>query len=203
GGQEAGEWASKLAIEALTEAVRAYADQMNQGKRVVGLSELLERAFALAQRRVVREPGRKGMATTLTALLLQDWNREGRVAHLGDSRAYRIGPEGVRQITQDHTWVAEQVRLGLLSPEEAKRHPFRNLLTRAIGLAAHEAKPDLYPLRLLPGEGVVLATDGFYTAVPEEGWRFGRNLQADLEALAALARGGRDNLTALAIREEA
>ncbi|MGQ9511370.1 MAG: PP2C family protein-serine/threonine phosphatase, partial [Thermaceae bacterium] len=193
----------KLAIEALTEAVRAYADQMNQGKRVVGLSELLERAFALAQRRVVREPGRKGMATTLTALLLQDWNREGMVAHLGDSRAYRIGPEGVRQITQDHTWVAEQVRLGLLSPEEAKRHPFRNLLTRAIGLAAHEAKPDLYPLRLLPGEGVVLATDGFYTAVPEEEWRFGRNLQADLEALAALARGGRDNLTALAIREEA
>ncbi|MGQ9753993.1 MAG: PP2C family protein-serine/threonine phosphatase [Thermaceae bacterium] len=206
GGQEAGEWASKLAIEALTEAVRAYTDQMNQGKRVVGLSELLERAFALAQRRVVREgdkPGRKGMATTLTALLLQDWNREGMVAHLGDSRAYRIGPEGVWQITQDHTWVAEQVRLGLLSPEEAKRHPFRNLLTRAIGLAAHEAKPDLYPLRLLPGEGVVLATDGFYTAVPGEEWRFGRNLQADLEALAALARGGRDNLTALAIREEA
>ncbi|KGQ21637.1 PP2C family protein-serine/threonine phosphatase [Thermus filiformis] len=206
GGQEAGEWASKVAIEALTEAVRAYVDQANGGRRVVGLPEVLERAFALAQRRVLKEgekPGRKGMGTTLTALLLADWSREGVVAHIGDSRAYRLTREGVRRITQDHSWVAEQVRMGLLSPQEAERHPFRNLLTRAIGL--EEAKADLYPLRLLPGEGVLLTTDGLYTLVPEEEWRFGRDLQADLEALAALAlrRGGGDNLTAVAVREEA
>ncbi len=206
GGQEAGEWASKVAIEALTEAVRAYVDQVNQGRRVVGFAELLDRAFALAQRRVLREgekPGRKGMGTTLTAFLLADWSREGVVAHIGDSRAYRLMPDGVRRITEDHSWVAEQVRMGLLSPQEAERHPFRNLLTRAIGL--QEAKADLYPVRLLPGEGVLLATDGLYTLVPEEEWRFGRDLQADLEALAALAlrRGGGDNLTAVAVREEA
>ncbi|WP_234553754.1 PP2C family protein-serine/threonine phosphatase [Thermus caliditerrae] len=205
GGMEAGEWASKLAIEALSEAARTYAEHLRSGRPAVGLARVMEKAFQLAQRRVEKEaekPGRKGMGTTLTALLYADWLKEGVVGHIGDSRAYHFGPRGLRRLTEDHSWVAERVREGVLTPTEAERHPYRNVLTRALGLP--EARFDLLEVRLAPGEGVLLVTDGLYGLVPEEEWLLGKDLQGSLEALVAeaLRRGGDDNVTAVALRVE-
>lgn len=205
GGMEAGEWASKLAIEALSEAARAYAEHLRGGRPAVGLSRVMEKAFALAQRRVEREaekPGRRGMGTTLTAFLYADWLKEGVVGHIGDSRAYLFGPPGFRRLTEDHSWVAERLKEGVLTPTEAERHPYRHVLTRALGLP--EARVDLKGVRLSPGEGVLLVTDGLYGLVPEEEWTLGKDLQGSLEALLseALRRGGDDNVTAVALRVE-
>ncbi|GLV47747.1 serine/threonine phosphatase [Thermus sp. LT1-2-5] len=205
GGLEAGEWASKVAIEALSEAVRAYAEHLRTGRPAVGLPKVMEKAFALAQKRVEKEaekPGRKGMGTTLTAFLYADWLKEGVVGHIGDSRAYLLGLGGLRRLTEDHSWVAERLKEGILTPTEAERHPYRHVLTRALGLP--EARFDLIPVRLAPGEGVLLATDGLYGLVPEVEWKLGKDLQGSLEALLAeaLRRGGDDNVTAVALRVE-
>jgi protein phosphatase len=205
GGMEAGEWASKVAIEALSQAARAYAEHLKGGRSAVGLPRVMEKAFTLAQRRVEGEAerlGKRGMGTTLTALLYADWLKEGVVGHIGDSRAYRFGPQGLSRLTEDHSWVAERVREGVLTPTEAERHPYRHVLTRALGLP--EARFDLLPVRLLPGEGVLLVTDGLYGLLPEEEWLLGKDLQGSLEALVAeaLRRGGDDNITAVALRVE-
>jgi serine/threonine protein phosphatase PrpC len=205
GGLEAGEWASKVAIEALSEAARAYGEHLKEGRPAVGLKRVMEKALTLAQRRVEKEaekPGRKGMGTTLTALLYADWLKEGALGHIGDSRAYLFGPRGLRRLTEDHSWVAERLKEGLLTRTEAERHPYRNVLTRAVGLS--EARFDLLEVRLAPGEGVLLVTDGLYGLVPEEEWRLGKDLQGSLEALVAeaLRRGGDDNVTAVALRVE-
>ncbi|GAA6756856.1 serine/threonine protein phosphatase [Thermus sp. 2.9] len=205
GGLEAGEWASKVAIEALSEAVRAYAEHLRTGRPAVGLPKVMEKAFTLAQRRVEKEaekPGRKGMGTTLTAFLYADWLKEGVVGHIGDSRAYLMGLGGLKRLTEDHSWVAERLKEGVLTSTEAERHPYRHVLTRALGLP--EARFDLVPVRLAPGEGVLLATDGLYGLVPEEEWVLGKDLQGSLEALLAeaLRRGGDDNVTAVALRVE-
>ena len=136
GGLEAGEWASKLAIEALSEAARGYAEHLQSGRPAVGLARVMEKGFLLARRRVEREaerPGRRGMGTTLTAFLYADWLKEGVVGHIGDSRAYRFGPTGVFRLTEDHSWVAERLKEGVLTRTEAERHPYRNVLTRALG----------------------------------------------------------------------
>ncbi len=199
GGLEAGEVASKLAIEALTQAVRAYAEHLKTGRPSVGLERVMEKAFLLAAKRVGEEAQRlRGMGTTLTAFLFADWLGEGVVGHIGDSRAYRLGPSGPKPLTQDHTWVAERLREGVLTPEEARGHPYSHILTRALGLPG--AQGDFLKVRLGPGEGVLLCTDGLYGLVPEEEWRLGPNLQQGLEALLAeaLRRGGDDNLTAVA-----
>jgi protein phosphatase len=203
GGLEAGEWASKVAIEALSEAARAYGEHLKEGRPAVGLKRVMEKALTLAQRRVEKEaekPGRKGMGTTLTALLYADWLKEGVVGHIGDSRAYLFGPGGLRRLTEDHSWVAERLKERVLTKTEAERHPYRNVLTRALGLP--EARFDLVEVRLAPGEGVLLVTDGLYGLVPEEEWQLGKDLQGSLEALVseALRRGGDDNVTAVALK---
>ncbi len=77
--------------------------------------------------------------------------------------------------------MAERLKEGVLTPTEAERHPYRNVLTRALGLP--EARFDLLSVRLMPGEGVLLVTDGLYGLVPEEEWRLDKDLQAGLEAL--------------------
>lgn len=98
--------------------------------------------------------------------------------------------------------MTERVKEGVLTRTEAERHPYRNLLTRALGLP--EARFDLKEVHLGPGEGVLLVTDGLYGLVPEEEWILGKDLQASLEGLLAeaLRRGGDDNVSAVALRME-
>lgn len=204
GGSEAGEWASKLAIEGITEAVRAYAAQIADGKPTVPLEMVMEKSFRLAQKRIVdeveRQPDRKGMGTTMTAVLLADWNRGGVIGHVGDTRAYRYARGRWNQLTHDHSWVAQQVRQGVMTADEAEEHPWRHMLTQALGLSG--MKQDILPFSLAPDEVLVLATDGLYNLVPPEEWFPAADLQAAVAEWVnkALLRGGNDNITAVAVR---
>jgi len=148
GGHAAGEVASALALEVLEEAV------------VAGTA--LGEAFALANRTVnskAREPGKAGMGTTLVAMLLDGDSYE--LANVGDSRAYLISGEGIRQVTEDHSFVAEAIKRGQ-SEEEALNSKWKDALTKSIGTDA-EVTADVYgPFPVEPNMAVMLCSDGCY-----------------------------------------
>jgi protein phosphatase len=204
GGAEAGELASKLAIEGVSSAVKSYAEHAATGRPGVGLNLVMDKAFKLSQRRILQEgervPSRKGMGTTLTAVILTEWNRQAVIGHVGDTRAYRYSSGRWTLLTQDHSWVAQQVRQGVLSAEQAEDHPWKPMLTQALGLS--DVKHDIISVSFAPGEVLVLATDGLYGLVPPEEWSIGGDLQSALESWVAkaLVRGGTDNITVVAAR---
>jgi len=175
GGHAAGEIASRVAADTIeafvqqTEGVSAgfawpfrYNPEWGiDGNRLVSALMLANREIA---QRVVDEPALRGMATTAVCLLLDDVGKEGGgnqalFAHVGDSRAYLWRGGELDQITRDHSWVEEQVSLGVLSEAEARHHPWRNLVTRALA-GADEPRVELTPLTLEPGDRVLLCSDG-------------------------------------------
>lgn len=204
GGAEAGELASKLAIEGVSEAARSYAELLTTGRQGVNLAMVMDKALRLAQKRIVGEgtrvPSRKGMGTTLTAVMMTEWNRQAVIGHVGDTRAYRYSSGRWTLLTQDHSWVAMQVRQGVLPADQAEAHPWRHMLTQALGLA--DVKHDIVPVNFAPGEVVALTTDGLYGLVGPEEWNVTGDLQSALEdwVAKALVRGGTDNITVVGAR---
>jgi protein phosphatase len=187
GGHAAGEIASRVAADAI-EAFVQQTDGVGPGftwpyrfRPEWGLDgNRLASAMALANReiaqRVADEPALRGMATTAVCLLIgaredSETSRvpspESRVpdalpalvAHVGDSRAYLWRDGELDQVTRDHSWVAEQIALGVLSEAEARQHPWRNLVTRALA-GADEPSVELTPISLGPGDRVLLCSDG-------------------------------------------
>ncbi len=207
GGAEAGEIASKITIDSFSEAVRAYAEHLSRHQRGVPLDRLVRKAFTLAQRRirdyVYRHPNYQGMGTTMTALVAFEKAREGFIGHIGDSRAYCYRDGELKLLTRDHSWVAQQVRLGRMTDWEAEEHPWRNMLTQALGV--ENAEFEITPVELLPGDVFIFATDGLYNLVPPEEWIVDLD-QKDLESAVdywtaqAVKRGGTDNITVVAVR---
>lgn len=152
--------------------------------------EALRRAALAAHdavRRATAEAGTDGGATTLVAAVLQ--GSELWIASVGDSRAYLLGPDGqLAQITRDHSWAAEQVSAGLLTPEQAAAHPWRNMITRCLG---GETAPEVDVARyeLTPGARLLLCTDGLYGSVgqPELADELRQEPQAAVNTLLQLA----------------
>jgi protein phosphatase len=173
--------AAPTVSEALTEAVVATNDKV----------------YSLAQ----RMPERSGMGSTLTAtVFIED---KVYVAQLGDSRAYLIRDNAIRQVTYDHSWVEEQVRAGILSRENAETSPFRNVITRSIGAMA-TAQPDVFEEEARVGDVWVLCSDGLSNYVEDEEIGKIAGGQAPSEAARqfielANSRGGRDNITVFVI----
>jgi PPM family protein phosphatase len=204
GGHQGGEVASAMAVERLgaldgrsfaepTQAAAALADAIADANRAI-----LERGVA--------DQGLWGMGTTVTAaavvgdLVLQ-------LAHVGDSRAYLLRGDGPpRQLTTDHTVVAELVRRGRLTPQQAASHPERSILTRAVGLDPNVQVEQPAPLGLQPGDQVLLCSDGLTETVADEQLAQALAGQADgddaCQALiaAANAAGGPDNITVVLLR---
>lgn len=189
GGHAGGEVASEKALETLL----AFLESSND------LSEGVRRANEALLRAAEENPEWKGMGTTLVALL-----RVGdhyHVANVGDSRAYRLDPTGIDQITADHSFTAEAISSGRLSEDEAERSPWRNALTRAVG-TDKDVHVDVFgPFPLNPPHLVVLCTDGLYRVMSDaelaeevlghgEHADSARNLVAD-----ALRRGSNDNIS--------
>ena len=187
GGHAAGEIASRVAADAIeafvqqTEGVAAsyawpfpYNPEWGvDGNRLVSALLLANRQIA---QRVIDEPPLRGMATTAVCLLLgaRGWGlgagEENAItpvpsvlpalfAHVGDSRAYLWRGGRLDQITRDHSWVEEQMSLGVLSETEARQHPWRNLVTRALA-GAEEPKVEITRVNLEPGDRVMLCSDG-------------------------------------------
>lgn len=207
GGAEAGEVASKIAIDSLSEAVRTYANHLASFRPGVGLDVLVLKAFSLAQRRirnyVANHPESQGMGTTMTAMVAFENAPKAFIGHIGDSRAYRYRHGELKLLTQDHSWVAQQVRMGQLTNWQAEEHPWRNMLTQALGVEDPEF--EVTPVELARGDVYIFTTDGLYNLVPPEEWVVDLD-QKDLESAVdywtaqAVARGGTDNITVVAVR---
>jgi protein phosphatase len=166
----------------------------------------LKQAYRKANEAVFRageeEPTYAGMGTTLTSALLH--GKYATVANVGDSRAYLLRGQGLTQVTRDHTLVADEVARGRISADAARRDPRRNILTEAIG--THERLdsklPNIFELTLLPGDRLLLCSDGLYDVLGDDDIRqalAGQNPDTAVRALVTLAkeRGTRDNATAV------
>ncbi|MEE9607373.1 MAG: Stp1/IreP family PP2C-type Ser/Thr phosphatase [Myxococcota bacterium] len=203
GGHSAGQVASELAAESAVRALRAL-----EGA-TASLAEKLRYALAAANREIFTrsqaEQRLAGMGTTLVALLAGG----GRIAlaHVGDSRAYLVRQARVRQLTDDHSLVAELVRRREISEDAARGHPHRHVLTRALGVRAR-VEPDLAELTPAPDDTFVLCSDGLTGHVDDQEIAKAVSDGADLEAICdglvelANSRGGTDNTTVVVVRCE-
>ncbi|HEX8276435.1 MAG TPA: protein phosphatase 2C domain-containing protein [Longimicrobiaceae bacterium] len=195
GGHAAGEVASTTALQALLDALGGGA----------GLEDAYRAADRAIRDAAERDRSLDGMGTTLVALLRSG----GRywIANVGDSRAYRVSPEGIDRVTHDHSFAEEAVRSGQMTEEEVARSPWKNALTRALGTGDGQVEADVFgPFAEDAPHAVLLCSDGLHGVVEEEEIRAcvvaSGDSAAAAERLSALAlRGGsRDNVTA-AVRD--
>ncbi|MDR1015750.1 MAG: Stp1/IreP family PP2C-type Ser/Thr phosphatase [Coriobacteriales bacterium] len=195
GGHAAGEVASEL-------AVRVFEDAEIRGTDGTALRDAVlesNRVIIDAARRGI---GREGMGTTLTAAVIE--NDQLLIAQVGDSRAYLMRDGQLRQVTRDHSFVAQLVATGRLTPEEARVHPKRSVITRALG-SDEGLQPDIYEVCIHTGDRLMLCSDGLNSMVDTA--RLSQLLaaapdpQAAADALvdAANEAGGHDNITVIVV----
>jgi protein phosphatase len=217
GGHAAGEVASKVAVEAINEFIC-----LTGGDEEItwpfGLDEnisydgnRLKTAIRHANRKVLDATRERndleGMATTVAAELVD--GEQANLGHVGDSRVYLFSDGQLTQLTTDHSWVNEQIQSGVISAEQARSHPLRNVVTRALG-----GKPDLnvdvQARAMRPGEMLLLCSDGLTTMVPDPRIEAilaeaGGDLDKAVTELVAAAngQGGEDNITVVLLKFEA
>ena len=162
GGHLAGDTASRLAVEAVSEALAS----IEPGVSLDGIRAALNNAILSANEVIYREASADerfhNMGTTIVAVLLK--GHEGYIGHIGDSRAYKVAGEQVTRLTEDHTLVNELFKSGQITEEEFESHPRKNVLTRALGTDA-EVSVELNPVALAPGEVLLLCSDGLSNMV--------------------------------------
>lgn len=212
GGHRYGEVASRVAVQAIREFIAA-SEETDQtwpfvlDTRLRRHSNLLKNAVRVAHDRVlsaIRKDRRLyGMGTTVVGFYLD--GDVGAVAHVGDSRAYRLRDGRLELLTQDHTWVNEQVVAGYLSEDQARSHPLKNVVTRALG-GEREVQVDLQEVRVRQGDLYLLCSDGLTTMlgdeeIAREAAAAGGGVREICERLVgcANARGGHDNVTVVAL----
>lgn len=167
GGHQAGEVASGIVIDTFRwrfgsdDSTAPDTDHQDWPRDLEEAVVEANRAVRLA---AARDPTKLGMGSTAVAAAIHGDRLD--LVNLGDSRAYLVSGAAIYQLSVDHSWVAEQVRAGTLAPAAARRHPQRNMLTRAVG-AADLARPDLHTFELLPGDRVVLCSDGLTNLVSD------------------------------------
>jgi serine/threonine protein phosphatase PrpC len=210
GGQAAGEVASQIGVDTVLEHFRttpgAKADAVAADEDMA-LSEDLIDAIRAANDRIFQtaanKPNHSGMGSTVVAVLVR--NDRGHIAHVGDSRVYLVRGNDIRQLTQDHSLVMEQVRRGLLTREEAENSRMQNIITRALG-TEKTVRVDQQDLDLAPGDILLLTSDGLTRHIKDPQIltliRSGATLQASCDALVDAARraGGEDNITCLLLK---
>jgi protein phosphatase len=198
GGHLAGDVASRIAVETLTEALAT----LPAGDIGLALKQAYRKANDAVFQASQRDPAQTGMGTTLTSAIVH--GKYATVANVGDSRAYLLRGIGLTQVTRDHTIVADDVATGRLSQDAARRDPRRNILTHVIGTEPRlDSKlPNVFELTLLPGDRLLLCSDGLYGALDDVDMQ--RTLVASgpdtaARELVALAkeRGTSDNATAV------
>ena len=193
GGAQAGELASSLAAGAIRE------DEGAEGSGERRVTELIQEANRRVYQRSSQDAAASGMGTTMTVALVSNGNVV--FGHVGDSRAYLIRNGKLDQLTEDHSLVAELVRSGKLSPEEAETHPQRSVITRALGTDP-DVDVDTFSIETVPGDLFMLCSDGLTSMVEDDVIlqtveKNRDNLQAAAKALirAANKGGGEDNIT--------
>jgi serine/threonine protein phosphatase PrpC len=210
GGHLGGERASRMAVELVEQDLAAQASPVEASERTGEVSsrsraDVLRAAVVHADRAIyenaMENPDVTGMGTTLTTLWFVE--RRAHLGHVGDSRAYLYRNGKARQLTDDHSWIQEQVRAGLLSLEEAKESRFRNIITRSVGFEP-SVQPDMQDLMVEAGDCYLLCSDGLSNCLSLEEigqvltTQFYRDAPAALIAMAN-DRGGDDNITCVCV----
>jgi protein phosphatase len=216
GGHAAGEVASRVAVDAINEFVT-----LTGGNQEItwpfGLDDTisyegnrLKTAIRHANRRVLeatRDSAEyEGMATTVAAVLVD--GDTANLAHVGDSRIYLWSGGAFSQLTSDHSWVNEQIQSGVISPEQARNHPLRNVVTRALG-GRSDLLVDIQSRRMGPGDVLLLCSDGLTTMIADEDiarilGEAGGDVARAATSLVEQAndRGGEDNITVVLLKFE-
>jgi len=215
GGHAAGEIASSTAVQAVAEFVALTAKETDitwpwgVDPSLSMVANRLKTAVRFGNQKVLdlslTQADYEGMATTIVGVLIE--NATAHIAHVGDSRLYLINGAGIRQVTVDHSWVLEQVSQGVLTHDQARTHPLRNVVTRAIG-AAPDLNVDITAHEMAVGDILLMCSDGLSGMV----------LDADIERIVrgnddpkkaaevliaeANAHGGEDNITVLIVKRD-
>lgn len=193
GGHAAGEVASEIAVRVLSELAPEHPD-----------GEALGRAIEEANRAVIQAAregrGRQGMGTTMTAAMLE--GERLVIAQAGDSRAYLLHQGKLQQLTRDHSLMADMIEAGQLTPEEARTHPQRSVITRALGSDAH-LHPDIYEINVETGDRLLICSDGLSGMIFDDQIENTLRRVQDPQRCAsqlvneAIAAGGHDNVTVI------
>lgn len=204
GGHAGGEVAAQVAIDTVKNWVYPSPD-LSEERLKEAVTQAMVAANEEVYDRAERESALRGMGTTLTMALIA--GACAVVGHVGDSRAYLFRDGSLVQLTTDHSVTNELVRIGGLTESEALAHPYRNLLTRALGAERH-VEVDVETLRLRPGDALMLCTDGLTNVLDDR--EIARTLTehadpqraVDLLVTHANQRGGSDNVTVVLARFE-
>ncbi len=193
GGHAAGEVASEIAVNVLADLAPEHPD-----------GAALEYAAQEANREIIRAAregrGREGMGTTMTACMLE--GERLVIAQVGDSRAYLLHKGKLQQLTRDHSLMADMIEAGQLTPEEARNHPQRSVITRALG-SDPNTRPDIYEINIETGDRLLVCSDGLSSMVRDEDIEKTMQRVADPQRCAsqlvneAIANGGHDNVTVI------
>ena len=200
GGHAGGQEASKLA----TEAIQAHLDEHWQSQ--VASEELIEQAFYKANQSILQDqqnhPERPDMGTTAVVFMFRQG--ESWCAHVGDSRLYRLRSSTLEQITEDHTWVARAMKAGDLTPDQARTHQWRHVLSQCLGRKDLQ-QVDVQMMDVQPGDRLLLCTDGLTEELSDNLISSYIQPRLDGEEAAAMLiesakeKGGRDNITVVIV----
>lgn len=213
GGHHGGKIAAEIAVNCINEFFKhqkkdnkiPLADKSTTRRKTA--ENLLLSAIRQANRRIFQlgsnNPVYAGMGTTIVALYI--FGDMALIANVGDSRGYLIRQNAITQLTTDHSWINEQLKKGLISPEEARQHRWRNIITRALG-SKREVEIDINRHPIEPGDYFLLCTDGLTSQVEDDEIRDvitqeRNNIEIACEKLVSLAkkRGGPDNITVVLV----
>ena len=198
GGHKAGDYASRCAIETIVD----YIGRTGDVEPVGILEAAVARANEMVRYKASSDEAYNGMGTTLVAATIEG-NRM-RVANVGDSRLYVVGSRKINQIARDHSYVEEMVRMGEIRRDQARSHPDKNIITRAVG-AEENIAVDFFDVTLQPGDIVLMCSDGLTNMIEDEEIRMilqgKRDLVEKAESLvnAANNNGGKDNIAVVLI----
>ncbi len=198
GGHAAGEYASRFTVEKLVEKIK----ESSQTEPVALMKEAVEQVNAMLLAEANADRTKAGMGTTIVAATVI--GERLYAANVGDSRLYVINEESITQITRDHSLVEEMVRLGEMNKEDAKDHPDKNIITRAIGVMP-EVAPDFFEISLKDQDMILMCSDGLTNMINDIDIKkivLGqRDIVEKAEKLVETANqnGGRDNITVVLV----
>jgi protein phosphatase len=211
GGHAAGEVASQIVVDRMGQFIAQTVEQdrtwpLEYDVNLAYDGNRLKVALMLTDQAILEDirinPERESMGSTVVACLVQA--SKVTLVHVGDSRAYLLNKDGIQQVTRDHSWVAEQVANGILTPDEARKHPFRNVITQALGNGA-DLDISVQEMQIQELDRLLLCSDGLSGMVQDKDiWEIVQrsgSLEDAACQLIKLARenGGEDNITVLII----
>lgn len=194
GGHKAGEYASKFTVDTMVDIIR----NAEKEEPVAAIKQAVTEANRLLIKEAEADESKAGMGTTVVAATLMD--KTLYAANVGDSRLYVLNQDTITQITRDHSLIEEMIRLGEMDKADAKDHPDKNIITRAVGVSP-ELAIDFFEIEINNGDIILLCTDGLTNMIEDEDIRrivlSQRDIVERTEKLIETANenGGRDNIT--------